>query len=532
MAAALQGRLRLLVFDNCEHVLNGAADLVETILGLLPGIKILTTSREALGLADQQIWPVSSLDVDSAANLFIERAHTVAPNFAVEDVEAVYEICRRLDGIPLAIELAASRISSMTPGDIRDRLDQRFKLLVGSRRNMERHQTLRHAVQWSYDLLDDTEKRLLDRCSVFSGGFEIQSACAIADPTTPTNSTVVDLLQSLVRKSLLVVHRFAGHARFSMLETIRQFAEEQLAARGDAAEARDAHARHFADREAEVLSLWDSPRQREAYDWFSLELANLRSAFRWAADHDNLDVGAVIATYAAFLGFLVENYEPVGWPEELIDSARAARHPRLAFLCATATQCWFVGRVEQAISYTDAGQAAIRENPTVLPFGYEGLLSNSYMAVGQPERSVDWCRELIARTGDVHVNIRSFLVMALAIAGRGDEAIAAGEGLTRAAADTSNPHAISLALMADGFAWRNANPDRALEATLHGVAVARDSGNRFNETHLTANLAELAVERGDPLAALRAHWPGHSPSARLREHRDAAISVHESGDPA
>ena len=108
----------------------------------------------------------------------------------------------------------------------------------------------------------------------------------------------------LVRKSLLVADRSSGRTRFSMLETIRQFAEEQLAARGEATEARAAHARHFAEREADILALWDSPRQREAYDWFAVELANLRTAFRWAADHDDLDVAATIATYAAFLGGL------------------------------------------------------------------------------------------------------------------------------------------------------------------------------------------------------------------------------------
>ena len=128
----------------------------------------LATSREGLSVADEQIWPVRSLDVDVAANLFVERAHSVAPGFSADEADAVVEICQRLDGIPLAIELAASRISSMTASDVRDRLDQRFKLLVGVRRGLDRHQTLRQAVQWSYDLLDDAEKALLARCCVFS----------------------------------------------------------------------------------------------------------------------------------------------------------------------------------------------------------------------------------------------------------------------------------------------------------------------------------------------------------------------------
>ncbi|MFY9767140.1 MAG: adenylate/guanylate cyclase domain-containing protein, partial [Mycobacterium sp.] len=158
VAAALEGRVRLLVLDNCEHVLDAAADLIEAILAASATTKIVATSREGLGIADEQLWPVPSLDVgagvDSAAvSLFIERAQAVSPGFSVADpgeADAVVEICRRLDGIPLAIELAASRMASMTAAEVRDRLDHRFRLLVGSRRGLERHHTLRHAVAWSY----------------------------------------------------------------------------------------------------------------------------------------------------------------------------------------------------------------------------------------------------------------------------------------------------------------------------------------------------------------------------------------------
>jgi predicted ATPase len=207
-----------LVFDNCEHVRDAAADLVEEILAHSATIKIVATSREGLGVADEQVWPVPSLDVgagiDSAAvNLFVERARSVAPRFSVakdDEAGAVVEICRRLDGIPLAIELAASRMASITASEVRDRLDQRFRLLVGSRRGLARHQTLRHAVAWSYDHLDDAEKKLLDRCSVFSGGFDLQSVCAVAGSDDPDDFATLDLLDALVRKSLLVADRSLG----------------------------------------------------------------------------------------------------------------------------------------------------------------------------------------------------------------------------------------------------------------------------------------------------------------------------------
>ncbi len=144
------------------------------------------------------------------------------------------EICRRLDGIPLAIELAASRMLSMTVTEVRDRLYDRFRLLVGSRRGLERHQTLRHAVQWSYDLLDDAEKTLLNCCSVFAGGFDL--AARAPSPASDDEFATLDLLDALVRKSLLVADRSSRRTRFSMLETIRQFAEEQLVASGEADE--------------------------------------------------------------------------------------------------------------------------------------------------------------------------------------------------------------------------------------------------------------------------------------------------------
>ena len=170
---------------------------------------------------------------------------------------------------------------------------------------------------WSYDLLDDSEKALLERCSVFAGGFDLESACAVTG--SDDDFATLDLLDALVRKSLLVADRSAGRTRFSMLETIRQFAEEQLVARGEAAEVRAAHSRYFAGRQADIMALWD--RQREAYDWFTIELANLRTAFRWAADHSDLDTAAAIATYVGWLGLLVQTYEPIAWAEELNESA-------------------------------------------------------------------------------------------------------------------------------------------------------------------------------------------------------------------
>jgi predicted ATPase/class 3 adenylate cyclase len=508
VAAALAGRLRLLVFDNCEHVLDAAADLIEAILTHSATVRVVATSREGLGVGQEQVWPVPSLHIgagiDSAAvSLFVERAQGIAPSFAMvngDESAAAVEICQRLDGIPLAIELAASRMASMTASEVRDRLDQRFRLLVGSRRGLARHHTLRHAVAWSYDLLDDTEKTVLDRCSVFAGGFDLHSACAVAGSDDLDEYATLDRLDALVRKSLLIADRSSGRTRFSMLETIRQFAEEQLVAGGAATEVRAAHSRYFAGREADIMALWDSPRQRAAYDWFTVELANLRTAFRWAADHGDLDVAATIATYPAFLGATVENWEPIAWAEELIEPARALDHPRLAFLYVVAAQCWVVGRIEEAVGYADAGQTVIGTGREA-PFGIEGALGTVYLAIGQPERMVEWCRARLARGRDTHTLTRYWLVTMLMIAGAGEEARSAANGLIDAAEATHNPYALSLALRAYGHAFGDADPVRALEALRRGLVIAQDSGNRFVESLLVTALSRLEAEHGDPLAA-------------------------------
>ena len=186
-----------------------------------------------------------------------------------------------------------------------------------------------------------------------------------------------------------------------MLETIRQFAEEQLVARGEATEVRTAHARYFAGREADIMALWDSPRQREAYDWFTVELANLRTAFRWAADHGDLDVAATIATYAGFLGFWVENYEPIAWAEELIEPARAVDHPRLAFLYVMASLCYMAGRIEAAVGYSDAGQIVLGRSREALPYGIEGC-AWSCIPSHRPARTVGRVVPRPARTPPRH----------------------------------------------------------------------------------------------------------------------------------
>jgi hypothetical protein len=337
---------------------------------------------------------------------------------------------------------------------------------------------------------------VLERCSVFAGGFDLQSACAVMG--SDDDFATLDLLDALVRKSLLVADRSSGRTRFSMLETIRQFAEEQLVASGDAATVRTAHAQHFAGREADIMARWDSPRQREAYDWFTAELANLRTAFRWAADQGDLDVAATIATFAGWLGIMVQTYEPIAWAEELIEPARVADHPRLAFLYVIASLCYTTGRVEAAVGYSEAGQIVLGSSREALPYGIEAWLGAVYLTIGQPERMAEWCRAQLACRRDTHVNIRTWLV---AVAGSGGEAMDSADGLIEAAEATGNPSVLALALGAYGSAFRDADPVGALHAHRRGLVIAQDSGNRTITSAHAVFLARLEAEHGDTVSA-------------------------------
>ena len=312
---------------------------------------------------------------------------------------------------------------------------------------------------------------------------------------------ILDLLDALVRKSLLVADRSAGRTRFSMLETIRQFAEEQLAASGVADEVRTAHARYFAGREADIMALCDSPRQRQAHDWFSVELPNLRTAFRWAADQDDLDVAAAIASYVGWLGVLVQTLEPIAWAEELIEPARAVDHPRLAFLYALASLCYWTGRIEAAVRYSEAGQIVLGRSREALPGGIEAALGTVYLVIGQPERLAELCRAQLARRRDTHVHIRAWLVYALAVAGSGGEAMDCADGLIEAAEATGNPGLLAWALAAYGVAFRDADPVGALNALGRGLVIAQDSGNRTYVSVLASGLARLEAEHGATVSA-------------------------------
>jgi predicted ATPase/DNA-binding SARP family transcriptional activator len=297
----LRDRRALLVLDNCEHLVSAAAELAETLLLAAPDLRVLATSREALGVSGENAWLVPGLSLpDTAASsdvvadaeavrLFVDRAQSALANFRLTaaNAPAVARIVRRLDGLPLAIELAAARVRTLTPEQLADRLDDDFRLLTsGARTAVARHRTLRAAIDWSYQLLDARERLLLQRLSLFAGDVaieQIEEVCASSDLDA---SDVLDVLAQLVDKSLVVVHEMGETARYRLLETIRQFASGKLNESDDVAAITARQARAYAALVSDAAPhfitrdrpLWAARLQRE--------LDNVRVALAHTRDHD------------------------------------------------------------------------------------------------------------------------------------------------------------------------------------------------------------------------------------------------------
>ncbi|MFF8829192.1 BTAD domain-containing putative transcriptional regulator [Streptomyces sp. NPDC015131] len=294
-------RRMLILLDNCEHVVTAAAGLAERLLEQCPGLTVLATSREPLGVPGETVRPVGPLPEPVALRLLAERGAAARPGFDVaDDPEACAEICRRLDGLPLAVELAAARLRMLTPRRIADRLDDRFRLLTGgSRTVLPRQQTLRAVVDWSWDLLDAPEQAVLRRLSVFSGGCDLDAAEAVCGGGIPDT---LGALGSLVDKSLVVATPAPdGDMRYRLLETVAEYAAERLAEAGDRAAAEHRHLVHYRELARTADPELRGPRQAAALARLEREYENLRTALRRAVaardEHEALCLVLSLAWY-------------------------------------------------------------------------------------------------------------------------------------------------------------------------------------------------------------------------------------------
>jgi len=352
--ASLARRTCLLLVDNCEHLVDTVAALIDRILVACPTVSVLSTSREALGLDGEQIVPVPSLAVpddpsqaegSEAVQLFTERAKAVKPAFALgpDNLSFVIEICRRLDGIPLAIELAATRVAHLSPRQVAERLADRFRLLTGGRRRIQRQQTLAAALDWSHDLLSEEERTLFRRLAVFAGGFSLDAAEAIGSGGAVPASAVLDILGSLAAKSLVAITEDErGNARYRLLETVRMYASDKLAAAAEAEAVRTRHRDwYLAWLEAMPLELLSS--SPSALRVAIGEIDNLRAAADWCVSNDQPQLLARLSTrlsdYWAFGSAYEEGrrwlFEALRGGDRLATPERVACHAMLAGIAMT-----------------------------------------------------------------------------------------------------------------------------------------------------------------------------------------------------
>lgn len=353
----LRDKRLLIVLDNCEHLIEACAQLTDTLLRAAPHLKIVATSREALGIAGETMYPVPPLSMPTSAELaaasengvdallqceavrlFVDRARLAQPSFALSNANAraVVEICERLDGIPLALELAAARVKGLTVEQIARRLDDRFRLLTGgSRTAMARQQTLLAAIDWSYALLSEPERDLLRRLAVFAGGWTLEAAEQICAGDAIEQSQVLDLMLRLVDKSLVVVEQHAASARYRLLDTIRQFARDKLVESGaeHIRRFRDCHLDHFVRFVEEQDKRLRGAEQASALPLLDRELDNLRAALAWASQSNNIQAELRLASHL-WRYWRVRSYFSEGrrWLENALNRGQDAP----ANLCARA----------------------------------------------------------------------------------------------------------------------------------------------------------------------------------------------------
>jgi len=350
----------LLVLDNCEHLVDDARRFAELVLHSCPRLHILATSRERLGAAGEQIWPLGSLSVPDpsdlgphdqteAVTLFADRARSVKPSFTIgpANTAAVDEICRRLDGIPLAIELAAARVAVMTPTEIAANLDLRFRLLRGTSAPSDgRHSTLRATLDWSYSLLEDVERQVFDRLGVFSGRFDAAAAAAVASPFGVEAWDVLDALGELVSQSMVVTVDDAGSdvTRYLLLETFRHYSLERLHETGEVIDARRRHAEHYAGVAEATGHALRGPDELAWRARFRADRDNLRVAVSWGLGSEiESDRMLGLRIIGALAHESMQEGEPIGVLAEaaLVHAETAPAGVRTAVFASAA---WFVHR--------------------------------------------------------------------------------------------------------------------------------------------------------------------------------------------
>lgn len=526
----LRNKHLFLVVDNCEHVLDAIAMLLETVLRACPRVVVLATSRERLGIDGEHVMVVEPLDLPApgtdalasmlrpaSVQLFCDRGAAARPGFALTaaNAAAVADICRRLDGVPLALELAAARVRSISVREVAERLDQRFLFLTGGPRTApSRQQTLLATVDWSYGLLSAAEQRVFDRLSVFAGSFTREAVDAVCDDGTldePTDNVMVGLAD----KSMVLADITESKSRYRLLETLREYGRGRLAD-NDATETARRHAEYFvslAESAAEQLRGRDEPAAMASLD---VELDDLRAAHRWAIEEDEVDLCLRLSAALRWYALWRIRPEVCTWAEEATALPRASAHPAFPEVCATAgVGAWMRGDLLRAtdlarLGIKTAGGAAGRRAPLHV-LGDVGLFE------GRLDDALEHYEAALAAAAEADDGYQTALLLgcrALILAYRGDAG--AGQKVAdearRVATGTTNPTTAAWSLYVSGEVLLHDDPQRAIGLLDASIDLDRSIGNSFALGVALVSASSVRGRHGDARDALRMfpnvveHW--------------------------
>jgi predicted ATPase len=514
-------RQLLLVLDNCEQVVDAAAKLAETLLRACPQMRILATSREALGIAGEAVEPLSPLPCpdtyseatglgpgDDAVALFAERAAAAVPGFVLttENMATITQICSRLDGLPLAIELAAARLRAMSPEQVLDRLADRFMLLTrGSRRAPTRQQTLAWSIGWSYDLCTPDEQQLWGRLSVFSGSFELQAAEEICGDHMAAGA-FLDLVSSLVDKSILLRSEEHGMVRLRLLETVRDYARKRLEQTGEYLQLRRRHCAWYRQLAHDAVAGWFSARQFQWLDRVQRELPNLREALDFSIFEGGQDALDFVADLYEFWFLRGPFSEARRWLDRGL--AAAPNEPTTARARAVYAACMIAstqGDLAAATTRVAEGRELVRQ--TADPSTRAAVaLGDGFTAItaGQLDHACECLQDALDDRNNPTALATALLTLGWAQELRGQSAPALASYEKALALSKSHGESMyrMLALVSMGVAtWRYGDGDHAIRLIRESLDLARVVNDRRTAAYCLETLAWIAGEADRPRAA-------------------------------
>jgi predicted ATPase/Tfp pilus assembly protein PilF len=519
----LRSKALLLVLDNCEHLLAACADLAAALLRACPQVRILATSREGLGVPGENLWRVPSLSLPDvhrlppsedlilyeAVRLFVDRAVATVAGFAVtnENAPAVAQVCQRLDGIPLAIELAAARVKVLAVEQIAARLDDRFRLLTGgSRTVVPRQQTLRAAIDWSYHLLSEPERVLLRSLSVFAGGCTLEAAESVCAGGSTESASILDLLTSLVDKSLVLTETQRGEARYRLLETIRQYGWDRLVESKEAGDVRTRHRDWYLDLAERAEPKFRGPEQVAWLERLETEHDNLRTALEWSkAEEGRAEAWLRLAAALHWFWFMRGDFsEGREWLEGALSiQSNASSSVRARALCGAGLLALRQGdsKAEMLLQESLALFGKLRDKwGTAYSLHH---LAHVAERQGDYERAAALFEESLSlfREGENRWGIGlSLHCLGDVTLGRGDygRAKALLEESLPLCREVGNTFMLAYVLHNLGtVAEKQGDYERATALFEEGLVTARQVGNKYHIPNLQCSLANVSLRRGD-----------------------------------